>query len=162
MRSYELSLGRTFGVAFDHGEDFFPALADFCRTNGVRQGYIPMFIAGFAEVEVVGTCSKLENPQAPVWSSVHLTNVEALGGGTIAYDDTEQQILPHIHVTVGLKEHSATGHTSHLLSAKIQFLTEMMLVEVKEPAMTRQRDADLYDVPLLRFSTGRVGPLTAG
>jgi predicted DNA-binding protein with PD1-like motif len=152
MRSHELSLGRTFGVAFDHGEDFFAALGDFCRANGVRQGYIPMFIAGFAEVEVVGTCTKLENPQAPVWSSVHLTNVEALGGGTIAYDDIEGQILPHIHVTVGLKEHSATGHTSHLLSAKIQFLTEMLLVEVEEPAMTRQRDPDLYDVPLLRFN----------
>jgi predicted DNA-binding protein with PD1-like motif len=36
-------------------------------------------------------------------------------------------MLPHIHVTVGLKEHSATGHTSHLLSAKTQFLTEMQL-----------------------------------
>jgi predicted DNA-binding protein with PD1-like motif len=154
VRSQELRLGRTFGVAFDHGEDFFTALGDFCRASGVRQGYIPMFIAGFAEVEVVGTCTKLENPQAPVWSSVHLTNVEALGGGTIAYDDGDGQILPHIHATVGLKEHSATGHTSHLLSAKIQFLTEMLLVEVKEPAMERQHDPGLYDVPLLRFKPG--------
>jgi predicted DNA-binding protein with PD1-like motif len=151
VRSHELSLGRTFGVAFDHGEDFFTALGEFCRANGIRQGFIPMFIAGFAEVEVVGTCSKLDDPQAPVWSSVHLTNVEALGGGTIAYDDVEGKILPHIHATVGLKEHSATGHTSHLLSAKIQFLTEMLLVEVNAPEMKRQRDSTLYDVPLLRF-----------
>ena len=57
MRSHELSLGRTFGVAFDHGEDFFTALAEFCQANGVRQGFIPMFIAGFAEVDIVGTCS---------------------------------------------------------------------------------------------------------
>ena len=154
VRSHELSLGRTFGVAFDHGEDFFAALSEFCRANGVRQGFIPMFIAGFAEVQVVGTCGKLDDPKAPVWSSVHLTNVEALGGGTIAYDDTKDQILPHIHATVGLKEHSATGHTSHLLSARIQFLTEMVLVEVVAPKMTRQRDSKLYDVPLLRFGPG--------
>lgn len=151
MHSQQVDIGRTFVVVFDHGEDFFTALDDFCRTNKVRQGVISSFIAGFSEVEIVGTCGKLENPQAPVWSAVHLTNVEALGGGTIAYDETEQRILPHIHVSVGLKEHSATAHTSHLLSAKVQFLTEMLLVEVSSPAMRRERDPDLYDVPLLRF-----------
>jgi predicted DNA-binding protein with PD1-like motif len=153
VRSQQLLLGRSFAVAFDHGDDFFTALADFCRTNQVRQGFIPVFIAGFAEAKIVGTCEKLDDPQAPVWSSVHLTNVEALGGGTIAYDESAGQILPHIHVSVGLKEHSATGHTSHLLSAKIQFLTEMFLVEVAQPTMTRQRNPELYDVPLLRFGT---------
>jgi predicted DNA-binding protein with PD1-like motif len=151
MRSQQVDIGRTFVVVFDHGEDFFTALDEFCRTNNVRQGVISSLIAGFSEVEIVGTCGKLENPQAPVWAAVHLTNVEALGGGTIAYDETEQRILPHIHVSVGLKEHSATAHTSHLLSAKVQFLTEMLLVEVSSPAMRRERDPDLYDVPLLCF-----------
>ncbi|MDF5759057.1 DUF296 domain-containing protein [Spongiactinospora sp. TRM90649] len=108
MHSHELALGRTFGVTFDHGEDFFTALGDFCRTNGVRQGYIPMFIAGLAAVDIVGTCEKLANPQAPVWSKVQLSNVEALGGGTIAHDPDTGGILPHIHIAVGLKEHSAT------------------------------------------------------
>lgn len=151
MRSQQVDIGRTFVVVFDHGEDFLTALDEFCRTNNVRQGIISSFIAGFSEVQIVGTCGKLDNPQAPVWSAVHLTNVEALGGGTIAYDETEQRILPHIHVSVGLKEHSATAHTSHLLSAKVQFLTEMLLVEVSSPALRRERDPELYDVPLLRF-----------
>jgi predicted DNA-binding protein with PD1-like motif len=125
------------------------ALANFCAENNVRQGYIPMFIAAMAEAEVVGTCEKLEDPEAPVWSKVHLTNVEAFGCGTIAADG--DGILPHIHTTLGLKERSAIGHTSHLLSAKIQFLTEMLVVEVLEPTMTRPRQPDLYDVPLLTF-----------
>jgi len=73
--------------------------------------------------------------------------------GTIAYDEAEDRILPHIHVSVGLKEHSATAHTSHLLSAKVQFLTEMLVVEVAGPSMSRERDTNLYDVPLLRFGT---------
>lgn len=151
MRGVDLTPGRTFGVAFDDGEDFFDSLTQFCSMNNIRQGYIPMFIAGFATVDVVGTCTKLEDPLAPVWSSVHLTNVEALGGGTLAYDETTDTISPHIHVTVGLKEHSATAHTSHLLGAKVRFLTEMLLIEVSEPRMRRERDPDLYDVPLLRF-----------
>jgi predicted DNA-binding protein with PD1-like motif len=151
VRSHQLTVGRSFGVVFDHGEDFYPTLMEFCRSHGVRQGYIPMFIAGFSEVDVVGACGRIDDPQAPIWSAVHLTNVEVLGGGTIACDETEDRILPHIHVTVGLKQHSATGHTSHLLSATVQFLTEMLIVEVTSPAMRRLRIPDLYDVPLLHF-----------
>ena len=151
MRGAELTRGRAFGVAFDDGEDFFTALAEFCRIHGIRQGYVPMFIAGFATVEVVGTCAKLEDPRAPVWTGVHLTNVEALGGGTIAYDEANDVILPHIHVSVGLKQHSATAHTSHLIGAQVQFLTEMLLIEVTSPHMRRVRNPDLYDVPLLQF-----------
>ena len=150
MKASELKAGRSFGVTFQHGDDFIPSLADFCRENEVRQGYIPMFLAGFAEVDIVGTCEKLEDPQAPVWTKVHVTNVEALGCGTIARDDADG-ILPHVHVAVGLKEHSATAHASHLLSAKVQFLTEMLVVEILAPDMTRPKDRSLYDVPLLTF-----------
>ena len=151
MRSHELTLGRSFGVTFDHGEDFFTALTEFCQQNNVRHGYIPSFIAGFSEVQIVGACEKLDDPQAPVWSKVHLTNVEAFGGGTLAYDEARGRVTPHIHVSVGLKEHSATGHTSHLLGAKVQFLTEMLVIEVTNPPMHRTPDPDLYDVPLLQF-----------
>lgn len=151
MRSHELTIGRTFGVTFDHHDDFFTALAEFCEQHNVRQGYIPFFLAGFGSVKIVGTCERLEDPLAPVWSHVHLTNVEAHGGGTIAYNPAENKIEPHIHISVGLKEHSATGHTSHLLEATVQFLTEMILVEVLTPRMSRDRNADLYNVPLLGF-----------
>lgn len=151
MRAHELTTGRTFGVTFDHGDDFMTALADFCREHGIRQGYIPMFIAGFAEAEIVGTCEKLENPEAPVWTKVHLTNAEALGCGTIAADPEIDGILPHIHTSLGLKERSADGYTSHLLSARVLFLTEMLVVEVVRPSIIRPRNSDLYDVPLLTF-----------
>ena len=151
VKSTSLTLGRAFGVTFDHGDDFYPALAEFCRVQNVRGGFIPSFIAGFSEVDVVGTCDRLDDPSAPVWSRVHLTNVEAFGGGTLAYDEQAGEVRPHIHVAVGLKEHSATGHTSHLLAARVQFLTEMLVLEVTDPPMWRERRADLHDVPVLRF-----------
>ncbi|QSB17500.1 DUF296 domain-containing protein [Natronosporangium hydrolyticum] len=152
MRGHELNMGRSFGLVLEHGEDFFDSLTQFCADHNIRQGYIPMFIAGFSEAEIVGTCGKLDDPHAPVWSAVHLTGVEALGGGTLAHDPTDHQLRPHIHVTAGLKAHSATGHTSHLLSAKVQFLTEMLIIEVTHPQMQRRRHPDLYDVPLLHFA----------
>jgi hypothetical protein len=45
----------------------------------------------------------------------------------------------------------ATAHTSHLLAATVQFLVEMVVVEVTAPTLTRTRDRQLYDVPLLTF-----------
>jgi len=151
VRSRQLTVGRTFAVAFDHGDDFFPTLADFCRANSVRHGYVPMFIAGFREVDVVGACEKLTDPDAPVWSKVNLTNVEALGAGTLAYDPATDAVLPHLHVSVGEKARSAVGHTSHLLAATVQFLVEMVVVEVLSPTMTRPPNPALYDVPTLTF-----------
>ncbi len=86
MRAHELEVGRIFAVVFDHGDDFFGALSAFSADNNVQQGYIPNFIAGFAEVKLVGTCEKLDNPREPVWSHVYLTNAEAIGGGTVAFN----------------------------------------------------------------------------
>ena len=50
-----------------------------------------------------------------------------------------------------MKERAAQANTSHLLCAKVQFLTEMLVVEVLGPEMTRLKDKNLYGVPLLNF-----------
>ncbi len=152
MKSAELKIGRTFSIAFEHGEEFYATLDEFCKNNEVKQGYIPTFIAGFSEVELVGTCEKLDDENAPVWSKVYLKSVEVIGGGTIAWDEDNDKILPHIHVSVGVKPNSANGYTSHLLNAKVQFLVEMIIVEVLEPKFRRIKNPDLYDVPLLNFT----------
>lgn len=153
MHASELTTGRTFGLRLDPGENFFSALEEFCCGHGIRHGYIPMFLAAFADADIVGACDKLADPAAPVWSKVHLTNAEALGCGTIATDQDTGKLLPHIHTTLGLKERSATGYTSHLLAARIQFLAELILVEVTAPAMTRPADPAMYDVPRLTFGS---------
>ena len=157
MRSHEVTIGRSIAVAFDHGEDFSTALHDACRTHGIRQGYIPMFIAGLSTADIVGTCERIDNPNAPLWSKVHLTNVEALGAGTLTYDQATDTLQPHIHLTVGLKTHSATAHTSHLIAATVQFLTEMIIVEITGPTLHRVPQPNLYDIPLLHFGTPTTG-----
>jgi predicted DNA-binding protein with PD1-like motif len=150
MRSAQITIGRQFVVAFDLGDDFFTALNEFCVQNEIRQGFV-QFIAGFREVDLVGTCEKLENPDAPVWAKVQLENVEAHGTGNLAWDETTGTVAPHIHVSVGEKARSATGYTSHLLGATVGFLTEMHVIEVVSPQFNRVRDPDLYNAPLLRF-----------
>lgn len=94
MRAYELTVGHTFGITLDHGEDFFEAPSSFCRDEGVRQAYIPSFIGAFAEAEIVGACEKLADPDAPVWVKTYVTNVEAFGAGTFAHAPPTGEILP--------------------------------------------------------------------
>lgn len=151
MRMHELKMGRHFGLNFDHGEDFFDTLAKFCRKKEVRQGYIPMFLAAFAETEIAGTCGRVTDAEAPVRTPVYLEKVEAMGCGTFSYDPEKSAIVPHVHVTVGLKQHSALAYSSHLMTAKIQYLTEMFIIEVDSPEMRRPVHAALYDVPMLTF-----------
>jgi predicted DNA-binding protein with PD1-like motif len=152
MRAAEVVEGRRFGLVLEDGEDLLSSLTQFCADQHVRQGYLSMFLAGLRDVEVVGSCSRLEDPEAPVWDSVFLENAEAIGCGTIATDPSAPaSVSLHVHVSVGLKAHSAMAHTSHLIRAQVRFLAEMHLVEVTSPIMTRVREQDLYDVPLLHF-----------
>jgi len=157
MRATQLSIGRTFGVVFDHGEDFFESLSGFCAEQGIRSGYIPMFLGGFSSVELVGSCEPIADPDAPVWSSVSVECVEALGVATLAWDEDRDRLAPHVHLSVGLKGQAAQGRTSHLLGATVQFVSELLVVEVLAPVMTRPAQPQLYDVPLLTF--GSAGPV---
>ncbi|WP_327191111.1 PPC domain-containing DNA-binding protein [Streptomyces xinghaiensis] len=154
MRATQVTTGRTFAVAMDHGEDFFTALTAFCRDHDVRAAHIPTFIGGFSTARLVGSCGPLKNPEQPLWEEVQVDSLEVLGGGTLAWDAEAGRVAPHIHVTAGLKAASADGRTSHLLGGTVQFVTELIIEEITAPALTRPRAADLFDVPLLTFGDG--------
>lgn len=147
----ELKVGRTLAVTFAHGEDFITGLNSFCARREIRYGYIPMFVGGFRHTDIVGTCDRVPDPEAPIWSPVHLEICDAVGAGTIAYDEVADRVSAHIHVSVGLRHHGATGHTSHLLSATVQYLTELVIVEVLSPGMRRLKNPMMYGVPELIF-----------
>jgi predicted DNA-binding protein with PD1-like motif len=53
MKSAVLTVGRISSVTFEHGNAFFSELQAFCVENGVKQGYIPFFIAGMSEAELI-------------------------------------------------------------------------------------------------------------
>jgi predicted DNA-binding protein with PD1-like motif len=154
MRATELMTGRQFVVALDHGEDFFATLESFCAQRGVRAGYIPMFIGGFRSARLVGTCKPLTDPEAPVWDEIEVELLEVVGAGTIAWDAANDRPSPHVHVTTGLRADAAHARTSHLFGAEVQFITELVIVEVLSPALTRPRVPEMYDAPLLSFEAG--------
>ncbi|MEV6536929.1 DUF296 domain-containing protein [Streptomyces sp. NPDC051639] len=158
MRFAQVRSGRQFVLALDHGEDLLEGLTQFCEDQGIRAGYIPTFVGGFRSARLVGSCESLADPEAPLWEEITVETLEALGGGTLAWDLENDCLAPHIHVAAGIKGASADGRVSHLLGAKVQFICEIPIVEVvgdaAGPALTRRRDPKLYDVPLLGFGTG--------
>lgn len=158
MRYAEVHTGRQFMLVLEHGEDFLEGVTRFCADKGIRAGYIPTFVGGLRSARLVGTCDGLTDPEAPLWEEVTFETLEALGGGTLAWDSEKNCLAPHIHVAAGIKGNSAEGRVSHLLGATVQFICEIPIVEVVShaagPALTRRRNADLYDVPLLGFGTG--------
>nr|WP_247674420.1 DNA-binding protein [Micromonospora sp. C51] len=137
------------GVEFDHGDDFYTALTHACHTHGIRQSYIPIFIAGLSTAKIVGTCHRLDNPNAPVWSHVDLTNIEPSPAAPSPGATPRLPPHPHHHRP---EEQSATAHTSHLLDATVQFLTEMLLIEITSATMYRQPNPHLHNVPQLKFA----------
>ncbi|MFE0774192.1 PPC domain-containing DNA-binding protein [Streptomyces sp. NPDC058861] len=159
MRSTELTMGRSFALAFDDGDDLVKELTRFCTAQRIRQAIIPMFLGGFRRVGLVGAAGPLKNPEAPVWEETVLTTVEAVGAGTLAWSPETDSLAPHLHVAVGRKDLEAAGSVSHLLWAEVQFIQEMALQEVISPVMERPKCGP-YDVPTLSFgpSSSRIAP----
>lgn len=151
MRHTELTMGRSFALAFDDGDDFIPELTKFCAEFAIRQAIIPMFLGGFRRVALVGTNGPLKDPEAPVWDETVLHTVEAVGAATLAWSPESDSLAPHIHVAVGRKDLQAAGSVSHLLSAEVQFIQEMFLHEVVAPAMLRPKCGP-HAVPTLDFA----------
>lgn len=149
MLSSEITVGRQFVAALQPGDDVMGAIVELCKEHGIEQGYLPVFFGAFTTVALIGTCHPIEDDDAPLPDSVHLTNVEGSGSGLIAASDDGP--LPHVHVSVGLKAYSATGYAGHLLSATVQYITELVVVEVLNPRMVRRPDAAARDMRTLAF-----------
>ncbi|MBP1743552.1 MAG: DNA-binding protein [Firmicutes bacterium] len=152
MISTELKQGRTFMLRFEHGKDFMSELEEFCRSNNVKQGYVPFFSGDFSEIYIVGSCGKSSNPAGPMLDlKAYFENVESFGCGTIAHDPETGSILPHFHISIGIRLSSASAYTSHFISGTVQFLIEMVLVEVLSPNLVRTLDENVYSLKLLDF-----------
>jgi predicted DNA-binding protein with PD1-like motif len=153
MRSGEIAIGRQLAVVLDPGEDLFEALATACKEHDLRHGYIPVFLGAFTRAELIGTCTEIEDPWAPLKTSVELDNVEGSGCGTIAWDPARDDVHLHVHAGFGVKRHAALGYAGHLLSARTQYTVEVVIVEVTAPAWWRMPHPLVRDIPTLTFVT---------
>jgi len=150
VRSSELTTGRTFAVAFGNGRDFFAELQDFCIQNEVQQGYIPFFIARFSNIELIRACPRDADAPGRPWPRTRFQEAQAVGAGTLARDDENDEIVPHIHLSIG-PEVRAPAYTGHLSRATVLFIAEMVIVEVVKPNLWRVAGPTQHGIGLLAF-----------
>jgi predicted DNA-binding protein with PD1-like motif len=149
MFSSELTIGRRFAVVLQPGDDVLPSIVEACRENGIEQGYIPVFLGAFRSVRLIGTSAPIEDDDAPLPDAVHVANVEGTGSGTIAFDPAGP--IPHVHVAVGVKNYSASAYAGHLLSATVQYVTEIVIEEVLSPRFVKRPDPEARGLANLAF-----------
>jgi len=127
-----------------------PSTTSAARTTSARaSSRCSSPVCAMSNWSAAANASKTPRPPSGPRSTSSTSKLSA--AEPLAYDEATSELRPHIHVSVGLKTHAATGYTSHLLGATVQFLTEMYVVEVADPTWTRPRKPDLHDVPLLSF-----------
>ena len=151
MISAELTVGRRFAVVLQPGDDVMSSLAAACAQHGIEQAYLPVFLGAFTTVSLIGTCSPIDDHDAPLPDSVHLEGVEGTGSGTIAVNAATGLLTPHVHVAVGVKAYSANGYAGHLLDATVHYVTEVIVEEVLSPAFVRRPDAAARGLANLAF-----------
>ncbi|MFH1127582.1 MAG: DUF296 domain-containing protein [archaeon] len=134
MRYEQVTLGRTFIMKFDHGDDFLEELTKFIRQKKILAGTI-QFIGALKKAGVVVGPEKDELPVTPIWKQLEKPH-EIVGIGTIFWEEGE----PKIHI------HSGTGHDKDVLVTCIRKDTEVFIVieaiiqEYKNTSARRQPD----------------------
>jgi predicted DNA-binding protein with PD1-like motif len=149
MKSSLVQSGRRLLVILDPGDDVLPALIAACVQNDIVQGYVPVFVGAFRTATLIGTHGSIIDSDAPLADSVVVTNVEGLGSGTIA--SGIEGAIPHLHVALGEKGKGAASSAGHLLSAEVQYVTEIVVEEIVSPQLVKRPDPAARGLANLAF-----------
>jgi predicted DNA-binding protein with PD1-like motif len=149
MITAEVTSGRRIAVVLQPGEDVILSIVAACRAADVEQGYIPVFLGAFRRVRLIGTDALILDEDAPLGNSIDVTNAEGLGSGSIA--SSFEGPVVHLHVAVGAKGDGARARAGHLLSAEVQYVTELVIDEVLAPRLVKVVDPAARGLANLAF-----------
>lgn len=145
MKHEEVTMGRSFILKFDHGDDFLEELKSFIKEKGIYAGTI-QFIGALKKAGVVVGPEKDELPPTPIWQKIEKAH-EVAGIGTIFWEKDE----PKVHI------HASAGHNKDTIVACIRKETQVFIVieailqEYKNTSAKRQPDNET-GMSLLTFN----------
>lgn len=116
------TIGRTFVVRFDEGDDFLAGLTEVVRTENIRHGWFHV-IGGLREADVVIGPKEPVMPPEPIWQEVRSPR-EVLGAGSIFWDDE-----PKIHLHTSLGDHGQAMTVCTREKTKTYLILEVYIVE---------------------------------
>jgi uncharacterized protein len=139
--------GRTVIARLKPGQDLMQGLEQLLVEREIHAGYIPVLQGGFKKVKLVSmTIGEQEDCPVDI-EREYQEPLEYFGMGTIAQVDGKPSI--HIHLTAAQAGNKSI--TGHFVSGEIVLLTEVVIVELLEVAVTRKADSEVFNLPLLHF-----------
>lgn len=150
MKSAQLTLGKRLLVTLEPGDEVLGALADACRSHGVRQALITTFSGAFRRVRLIASATAPSDPEAPMTDAVDVLYTEGIGSGTITTSPAGEVIV-HVHIAVGDKSASGRAVAGHLLEGQTHYVVEVGIDEVLAPALGRAPHPGSSGVPILCF-----------
>lgn len=102
MRSAQVTPGRRVLAVLEPGEEVLASIGALCREHRFPAAVIPVSLAAFTQVTLIGTTEPVADEDAPLPLSETVEWVEGLGAGTVAPDAAGAPAV-HLHAAVGRK-----------------------------------------------------------
>ncbi|SRR5579884_2552270 len=145
--SVEGRQGKTVIARLKPGYDLLQSLGQLLTEHGIQAGYIPVLLGGFKNIKLVSmTFGDTEDHPQDV-ELIYREPLEYHGTGTIANVDGK----PSLHIHLSAAQAGNKSLTGHFVSGEIALLTEVVIVELTDVALTRKVDPEVYSLPLLSF-----------
>ena len=150
MFASEAVVGRSLVVVLEPGDEVRAGIAAACRAAGIEAAYVPVFLGAFRETVLIGGEHPPADVDEPMPTSVTVVNAEGHGTATVTAGADGPEV--HLHATVGAKGESARASAGHVISAVVQYHTEVIVVELVSPAMAREPNEAARGIATLTFA----------
>ncbi|QJU53804.1 PPC domain-containing DNA-binding protein [Herbiconiux sp. KACC 21604] len=128
--------GRTVIAVLEPGDSVLEALAAACSRFAIEGAVIPVFLGAFTELAFIGAEEPPLDEDEPMTSVSIVRNCEGLGSGTVTAGPDGPQV--HLHASVGAKGDRARATAGHVLRGTVQYPTEVVIIEILSPALSRR------------------------
>jgi predicted DNA-binding protein with PD1-like motif len=149
MFAREAVVGRSLVVVLEPGDEVRAGIAEACRTAAIGSAYVPVFLGAFSETMLIGAEHPPADVDDPMPTSVTVVNAEGHGTATVTPGAEGPEV--HLHATVGAKGDSARASAGHVISAVVQYPTEVIVVELVSPALARRPNEAARGIATLTF-----------
>lgn len=145
--SAEGKQGRTIIARLKPGQDLLKGITNILVDKKIKAAYLPVIVGGFSDLKII-SMEPASTPEGIISIEKEFKEpVEYFGMGTVAQEKGIPSI--HIHLTAARSKNVAIA--GHLVAGIIALVTEIVIVEIIGISMTRKKDAEVFNYPLLNF-----------
>lgn len=143
--SAEANQARTIVARIKPGQELVSAITQILLEHEIKQAYIPTLLGGFKKLKLGSMKLSTEANRPEDIVTEYSDPLDYFGTGTVAWQDDKPSL--HVHLTAAGGK--TKGITGHLFYGEVVFLAEIILVELTGITMTRKKNPEVFNMPLL-------------